>query len=315
MMKNKIIIVLLLVSAGFGQDSQAMGGARNFAKKVFFSKTAAVAGALAVGNSVNFSIQNQKNLGKIKNGKITLSEKSQQEVKDFFAEHGYTKIEIRNSEVFMDSPSSPTAAIAIVNDGDQLYCLVGPIERFVFDQKDFCLELGAESIPMKYPDGIEPLTKDEVKIGIAHEVCHVKHSDILHRQLAVPFAGPAVLLAGKAMRVAGASKKLVVAGGLGLLYSLGFAQKKMARFQEERADRYAATTPENAKLMISYFKKIALPDELKEMKECQDQGITEEHARLAVLIKNRLASDHPLPSERIAYLEEIAGVKKTEETR
>lgn len=208
----------------------------------------------------------------------------------------------------MESPFLPMPGIGIASDGDQLYCFLSPYERSAFDKKDPCLDCGAISLSIEYPYGVAPLVEDEVKVMIGHELCHVKHSDVLYRQLALPFAGSATLLAGKAMRVAGASKKLAVTGAVGLLFTFLFAQKKMAQFQEERADRYAATTPEKAALAASYLKKMGLPGELKQMQEFRDQGASEEYIRWGMLIVNRFTSNHPLPSERIAYLEEIAGI-------
>jgi hypothetical protein len=297
MMKNKIITVLLLASAGFGQDAQAMGRARNFAKRVFFSKTAAVAGVLAGTHGAFFYKQYQDQIEAIENLETTLSQKSQEEVKAFFKTHGY-------SPVIKDDDDRVGPAVA--KKGDRSFLLLDRRSRDILDGY-----------------GDEILKKKHLLDGVlAHEVDHLKHSDIEERMIGLSMVVPLAIIAGKMVRVAGGSKKLTVATGIVGLYSLLFAVKKRAQWQEERCDRNAADTIERAENLAFYFKEVGLSGE-KEIhsditKAVSTSNLSEQKKeRLVTFITNYIwmLQDHPRPSKRIAYLEEIAAQKKKEDQK
>ncbi len=317
MMKNKIITVLLLVSAGFGQNAQAMGGARNFAKKVFFSKTAAVAGALAGVNGALQYKARQDLIQKIENAETLLSEESQKEVQTFFELHGY-------SPVIKDYPGD---CPAVFKNGDYTCLLLDRRSRCVLDRLIFNKRLRLifnEKMKIKYTLN-ETLEKKHILDGaLCHEVDHLKHPDMVERQIEQSIVGPTAILAGKIVRIAGGSKKLAVAAGIFSFYGLFLSIKQRAQQQEERCDRNAADTIEHAENLAFYLKETGLPED----KEVQSIVIvTEFVSKLNWSEKNKeqvvafasdfawLLQDHPRTSKRIAYLEKIAAQKRSEENK
>jgi len=295
-MKNKIITVLLLASAGFGQDAQAMGAARSFAKRVFFSKTAAVAGVLAGTNGAFVYKKNQEIIQEIEKSETTLSQESQEEVKAFFKTHGYSPI-IKDYD---------GACPSVARKGDRSFLLLDRRSRNILNG------YGDEILKKKHLlDGVFP-----------HEVDHLKHSDIEERIIAASIAGPLVIIAGKMVRVAGGSKKLTVATGIVGVYSLAFGVKKLAQSHEERCDRNAADTIEHAENLAFYLKEVALSGE-KEIHSAITKAVStsdlpeQKKERLVTFITNYIwmLQDHPRPSKRIADLEKIAAQKKEEEQK
>jgi hypothetical protein len=297
MMKYKIKGVLLCVIAGFGQDTQAMGGARNFAGKVFRSKTAAVAGVLAGVNGAAFYGLFQDEMQNIENAGTTLSQESQEEVKAFFKTHGYFPV-IKDCEGI-----SPRVA----KKGDTSFLLLDKRSRDVLDENTLD----------------EVLEKKHILNGIAgHEVDHLKHPDVVERKIEESITAPAAIMAGKMVRVAGGSKKLMIATGIFSLYSILFLQKKRAQQQEERCDRNAADTLERAENLAFYFNELGLPLEkdlhAKISKNVQELDVSEQSKERVVTFLTDviwLLQDHPRPSKRIAYLEEIAAQKKKQEQK
>jgi len=293
-MKNKIIMVLLFAGAGFGQDAQAMGAARNFAKRVFFSKTAAVAGVLAGTNGAFVYKENQEIIQEIEKSETTLSEKAQEEVKAFFKTHGFC-IEIKDEN-----------AIFVVKNRDKSFLLLDRISRDILDGY-----------------GDEILGKKHLLDGVfRHEVDHLKHSDGEERAIWFSIASPLAIIAGKMVRVAGGSKKLTVATGIVGALGLHLAVKKRTQLQEERCDRNAVDTIEHAENLVFYLKKRSLLYEKgfhsNITKSFSTLDLSEQNKeRLVTFITNYfwMLQDHPRPSKRIAYLEEIAAQKKKEEQK
>jgi hypothetical protein len=307
MMKNKIMTVLLLVGAVCGQNIQAMGGARNFAKKVFHSKIAGAA-LLLEGSILSVQYSSFKaEVEELKNGfrSNRLSQAAQQEIKDTFAQYGYKNVKIVDGE-----------GLGVVKNGAEIYCMVGDCEVAALEPKklqDFKLQDFKN-----YFNGYQTLSKQEVFGALKHEICHLDNSDCFYRNVAAAtLNGSTALLCAKTMRVAGANKKIAVGGYVGLMCGFVYMRTQLAQFQETRADKFAASTSKEAELLVSCLKKIGLSHEHAIKSYCEEEciKIAKQAAQHIMVFINRFTHDHPWPSERIDYLEVIAAHKRIEEKK
>ena len=228
MIKNKIIMVLLLASVGFGQDNYAMGRAKSFAKKVFYSKTAVFAGILAglKGLQINHSFEEKmidlENLG------TTLPQKIEKEIKAFFKEHGHSSLEIKDHE---------EGGVGVIKYKTRQFLLLNKRNK---------------DILMGYND--DGLKKKHLLEGVFfHELNHLENNDTIEKAIEASMITPTAIMSGKMVRVAGSSKKLAVVTGIFSSYLLYYACMFRSRQIEERCDRNAADTIEHAENIAFYL--------------------------------------------------------------
>ena len=278
MMKNKIITVLLLASAGFGQDAQAMGGTRNFAKRVLFSGTAAVATGAGLFSHYKNQTEKDEGLETLETAQCTLPFSLEGKVKKMFKDVGIDAI-VKDFE----GAGGP----AVFQHKDKVFLVLPWTDRWA-------LECGRGH----YADGF--VTEADILSVIKHERSHAQHKDVQSREIAQCCVIPGGLMAAKMARVAGKTKIGTVVVGL----ATGILGKALAQqysqYLENRADHEAIETWEDAENIAHYLEVVFLPSE-KRCVMTLDRWF------------NIIFHTHPLSSERIAYLKERAYVLRTRE--
>ncbi len=296
MMKNKIITALLLAAAGFGQGIQAMGGAKDFAKKVFFSKTAAVAGMVMLGAGVNKLAEQHQDNVRYDTFESSLPMYNRMKVHAHFEKLGITNVKM------VDRDSGVSLGIYQWLDRSVL-----------FIPRD-------ERLALQGMENDKGLTKEEVLAMMEHEASHSRHRDSLKDCVSEVMIPGVVIMAGKAVRVAGATKKMAV-GTAALTWSAALlGEKWRSRQAEKRADLEVRS--ENAGYFASGLKKILPTVEEQLIKHVnvifleqgkplyadldpQEKRKIDKWIKLLVFMSVFLA-EHPPIEDRIAYSHERA---------
>jgi hypothetical protein len=296
MMKNKIITILLLAGAGFGQDAQAMGRAGKFAKEVFRSKTAAVAGVVMLGVGAKSQFDEYQGRSALYKMQSSLPVHIQSEVQRHFSSLGIPAIEM------IDVPFARSLGVyqwfgttILVIPRDERLALQGRMNDTGF-------------------------TKEEVLAIMEHEASHLRHRDSLKDRIFEMYVPGTVIMAGEAIRVAGASKKIAAGSAVVMGTAAFLAEKWRSRQIEKRAD--CEVSPENAGHFASALKK-ALPTvevqsiaifnaaRMKQGKPLYGELDSEEKKKIDSIIQGAVlieafTAEHPPVEERIAYSNERA---------
>ena len=277
MMKNKIMTVLLLTGAGFCQGAQAMGGARNFAKRVLFSKTAIAAGTVAAVNGAIAYDRNEKRVRVLKTAPQTeLPVRYQRKAREIFEQHGYF-ITILDAELGGD------AGLGVWRHKDEVFLFLSKNERAA-------LSGGKVWFLGELQDGIKArvFKEEHALAAIKHELFHVVCNDPLTKDVLTAGTVPVSIMAGKMMRVAGRGKILACGAALGAYLGGLVIQQKYSQMAEIRCDRKACDNAKDAQLLAQGLDF--------------DEGDEQEES-----ILEKLLGSHPPVSERIKELEKRWG--------
>jgi len=296
MMKNKIIMVLLLAGAGFGQDAQAMGRAGKFAKEVFRSKTAAVAGVVMLGVGANSQLDEYQYRSVADKMQTFLPVYIKSEVQRHFSNLGIPAIKIIDVDF--------AGSVSVYQWFDRAILVIPRNARLALQGR--MNDTG--------------FTKEEVLAIMEHEASHLRHRDSLKDRIFEMYLPGTVIMAGKAIRVAGTSKK-IAAGSAAVTWAAAFlAEKWHSRQVEKRAD--CEVSPENAGHLASALKKavptfkekaIAITNAQRMKRgeplygelDSEEKKKVDNFIELYVLI-NTVMAEHPPVEERIAYSNERA---------
>gem|GEM_PF-2005515 len=280
MMKNKIITILLFAGAGFGQDAQAMGRARNFAKKVFFSKTAGIATGAGLFDHYRRQIVRDEVLEDLEATKCTLLSSSEEKVKTMFKDVGVDVI-------IKDNQNGP----AVFQHKDKVFLMLSYADRRALDH-------GRGYVWRNDADGW--VTEADVISCLKHERIHVLQRDY-QKDNARCCVIPGGLMAAKMAHVAGKAKIGVLAAGFAIATLGKVLVQRHSQYIEKRADDEGVEVWEDAENIAHYIEVAFLPSEKKCTATFHDRWF------------NKIFSNHPLPSERIAYLKKRASVLRTQE--
>jgi hypothetical protein len=279
-MKNKFITVLLLAGAGFGQEVQAMGAAGDFAKRVFFSGTAAAATGAGLFDHHRRQAVRDKALVAFEAAECTLSSPHEGKVKKIFKDVGVDVI-------IKDNEGGP----AVFQHKCKVFLMLSRADRSA-------LECDRGYIFRNYADGF--VTGDNVVSALKHERVHVLHEDY-KKDVAKCGVIPGGLLVSKIVRVVGRSKKGALAAGLATVVLGKVLVQRHNQYIEKRADYEGVEVWEDAENISHYLEVAFLSSEKKCTETFHDKWF------------NKIFSSHPLPSERIACLKQRAYVLRTQE--
>ncbi len=279
-MKSKTIGVLLFVTVGFGQDAQSMGGARNFAKKVLFSKTAVIATVGGLFDHCRRQVERDELLEALEAAECTLPSLSEEKVKTMFKGVGVDVI-------IKDNQNGP----AVFQHKDKVFLLLSYADRSALDH-------GYGYVWYNDADGF--VTEADVISILKHELVHVLHKDY-QKDIVRCCVIPGGLIAAKMAHVAGKAKTGALAAGFAIAALGKVLVQRHSQYIEKRADYEGVEVWEDAENIAHYLEVAFLPSEKRCTETFHDKWF------------NKIFSNHPLPSERIAYLKKRASVLRTQE--
>mgnify|MGYP000166705836 CR=1 FL=1 len=240
-MTIKIMLSVGLLVSAFLPDLQAMGGARDFARNLFLSKTGAFAGAVGCINGAVFVYRMDKaEEDLVKNcmdPHLPLS--VDKTIKDIFAQDGIAV------EILKSSDNSMPVGV-LHHQGKSMLILSKEVIDKLTDQPRFF-----EKLSYVLPDTI---TKDEIFASLEHEKSHLKDYDLEKRLLLQATYLPSVILGMKAARLWGRGKLVTGAIGLTQMYLSGLFHHAFIRQQEKKCD-LSLTSSKHALALVSFFEK------------------------------------------------------------
>lgn len=162
------------------------------------------------------------------------------------------------------------------------------------------------------------LDKNEIEGVLAHELCHVRHYDILTGSIAAVIAGAIAMLANFAQisGAAGSNRDNRSNGALMLLLAFimpvaaSIIQMAISREREYKADKGAAILTGRPEWLASALRKLE-----NYSKNYMMKNATEQSAHMFIVnpfgsVKNTISAlfrTHPKTQDRIARLEELIG--------
>lgn len=160
------------------------------------------------------------------------------------------------------------------------------------------------------------LDKNEIEGVLAHELCHVRHYDILTGSIAATIAGAIAILANFAKfgamsgnnRSNNANGILMIVAAVVMPIAASVIQMAISREREYKADKGAALLTENPQWLASALRKLENYSKNYVMRDAAPQSAHMFIVNPFGSIKNTLGSlfrTHPSTADRIARLEEI----------
>lgn len=291
--KIKVTASLFVLMAFVGHDVQAMGGARDFARKLFISKAGAAAGLLAINQAVDTckSIQDTLDYYNQPELDVDLPEVMKKQIEDVFEKDG---IDI---SIKIDLAEKMCSPAGVVSCGGKKFLMLSSDTVYRLKKHGTLLE----RLKQYFLPGLFT-SKDEIFAILEHEKSHLKNYDGEKSQLFFITYPSLVILGMQATKVCTGSK--IVAGIIGLVQvslaaPLYFA---MCRQQEKRCDLSVSSS--KAALDLAYFfnKQENLQKHFREI-------FLRSHPDLInpiIKIADNWFAMHPSNGERVAYLREHA---------
>ncbi len=284
-LKN-ILVSMILMSAVFAlQNIQTMAGARVFAKKLFLSKTAALA-AVCAATPAYFADELQEVVGSFLalQHTTTLSRSAQKELQEHFRKNGF-EIEVKDMEMLNKEVASqlPIAMAVIQTGANKGFLYLASGARTAFETGKF------------YSEGGVQFSKREGELALYHEQSHLQHLDYREIWAFLGLKMASFLMGIKSAQVAGRGKLVSLGGGLigwGLMNSMS-AQRRQA--VEKRCDLAVPTSDE----ALIYSRCCGKANALLKEQGNSDSSLWQ-----------RLFGMHPPFGERQKYTEEHAQILK-----
>ena len=275
-----VLLTGLCTIFGSFRDTQAMGGARDFAKRVLFSGTAAAATGAGLFDHYRRQVVRDKALAAFEAAECTLPSPLEGKVKKIFKDVGVDVI-------IKDNECGP----AVFQHKGKVFLILSRADRSA-------LECDRGYIFRNYADGF--VTGADVVSTLKHERVHILHEDY-KKDVAKCSVIPGGIMLAKMARVAGRSKKGALAAGLATVVLGKVLVQRHNQYIEKRADYEGVEVWEDAENIAHYLEVAFLPSEKKCTETFHDKWF------------NKIFSSHPQPSERIAYLKERAYVLRAQE--
>lgn len=249
-MKIKLMLSFVLLVSVVSSGVYAMGGARDFARKLFISKAGFFAGAVGTAATAGVVVSTETQFEDL----FPLSRYStlaDQEIKDIFKKNYGLDIEI----VVVEEHDNLVATTQC--DGKQ-YLFVTRRAVGLFDARykegihdEFRRDLSNGKIDVTNPQSIIDWsnnrsdvypTKKEMLAVFEHEKEHLKHPDTQEKQFYTIIGLPSIILATKAARLLGRSR--LASGAIGFTQATLFPILVAQRYQqrEKRCDLSIATS-------------------------------------------------------------------------
>jgi|GEM_PF-6975166 len=156
------------------------------------------------------------------------------------------------------------------------------------------------------------LNEQEALALLEHEASHLRHRDGAKALISDSLPSPAAVMAWKAVRVAGGSKKIAALMACTKWLGLSLLQRKHCRWHEQRADDTVA--PKNAGHLASALEKI-LPSVRQQFIDVYNKNAEEENERSYEQLDAETREQVLKAHERVVALHELTAFHPPVEDR